>query len=63
MNIVVTKMNKPWNKRYYIQSSNQNNIMINECLIRKLEFAEGFRRIKNDSRFDFESDNETYNAI
>ena len=35
MNIVVTKMNKPWNKRYYIQSSNQNNIMINECLIRK----------------------------
>ena len=52
MNIVVTKMNKPWNKRYYIQSSNQNNIMINECLIRK-----------NDSRFDLESDNETYNAI
>ena len=39
--IVGTKMNKPWNDKYYIQSSNQNNIMINNRLIRK----------KIDSRF------------
>ena len=42
-------MNKPWNDKYYIQSSNQNNIMINNRLIRKKKLIQGF---------DFKSEND-----